>query len=177
MANGDRDRALALGEEAIRLAPQDPKVADNVMTALMGAKDLNRLTALANFISARFPSLPNAHYYQAVSLLLHKRSDDAIAEAHRALAVEPRHARAHQLIGAACLTLERYDCAEAALTAALEADPKDATPYIRLGELRLRMADASAAYNYFAQALFLSGGSDAARKGLREARAALAGRR
>ena len=47
----------------------------------------------------------------------------------------PDHARAQNLLGAACATLGRRECAQSAFEASLRADPRDPSTYINLGAL------------------------------------------
>ena len=82
-----------------------------------------------------------------------------------------RHARAQNLLGAACATLGRRDCAKAAFEASLRANPRDASTYVNAGTFALQNGDAAAAANYFAEALSLDPDAEAARNGLAQARA------
>jgi spermidine synthase len=174
---GDHARAVALGETAAQLAPDDLKIADAQMKVIVAAKDLPRLSAFADRMISRFPGLPASHYYRAQSLFVQRRADEALAEIRVALAAHPDDARAEQLLGTMCLALQDEDCARTQLTAAMAHDPRDPTPYVRLGELHMRHSDPSTASNYFAQAIYLDERSEAARQGLRDARQALLGAR
>jgi Flp pilus assembly protein TadD len=88
----------------------------------------------------------------------------------------PEHARAQNLLGAACATLNRRECAQAAFEASLRASPRDTSTYVNLGHFSLQSSNPEAAARYFAEALSIDSGLTAARDGLTEARARLAGR-
>ena len=85
----------------------------------------------------------------------------------------PAHARAQNLLGAACATLGRRECAQSAFEASLTANPRDASTYINLGVFHLQAANPEAAARYFAEALSIDRESSAARSGLAQARSLL----
>jgi tetratricopeptide (TPR) repeat protein len=82
--------------------------------------------------------------------------------------------RGRRLVGSACATLGRRDCARAALDASLRANPRDASTYLNLGQFCLQSGSPQEAADYFAEALTVDPSSSAARDGLAQARSLLA---
>jgi len=172
-ATGDLPGALAAAGDALHLAPQDPRVAEQVASVLADASDAERLTPLADALVERFPDRPDGRYYRATALYLRGQTEDAIALLRHVVDGHPDHARAQNLLGAACATAGHPDCARAAFEAAIRANPRDPSAYANLGVLRLQSGDAVGALDAFGQALALDPQSAAARNGLVQARAAL----
>jgi Flp pilus assembly protein TadD len=174
-AAGDYDGALAAASEAGRLAPDDPRPAEQFASVLADMGDGARLEPLADALLAKFPARDDGRYYRATALLLRGRSEEAAEEARRLLAVSPAHAKAQNVLGVACANQGRRDCAEAAFEASIRLNPRDASAYVNLGLLYLQSANASAAAQYFAEALALDPSSAGARDGLARVRATLSG--
>jgi predicted Zn-dependent protease len=172
-AGGDFDAAIAAASEALQLAPDDPSTAEQLASILADAGDADRLASIADALLARFPSRRDARYYRAAALFLRGKTEDAIAEVRQVVGADPRHARAQNLLGAACATLGRRDCAQAAFEASLRANPRDPSTYVNLGRFSLQAANPRAAADYFAEALLLDPTSAQARSGLAQARSAL----
>jgi Flp pilus assembly protein TadD len=82
----------------------------------------------------------------------------------------PDHARAQSLLGAACVAAGLRECALAAFTAAIQANPREASGYLNAGLLSLQTGNASAAADFFASALTIDPSSAAARDGLAQTR-------
>src|SRR5262249_50024547 len=135
--------------------------------------DVARLAPLADALAARFPGRDEPLYYQASALFMKGEVQEAAVRARQIVARNPRHARAQNLLGAACATAGQRDCAQSAFDASLAANPHDPGTYVNLGVLRLQSGDAAGAREYFAEALTLDPTSAAARDGLAQARAAL----
>ena len=100
----------------------------------------------------------------------------AAAQARRLVADDPHHARAFNLLGAACATRGQSDCARAAFEASLRLNPHDASTYVNLGVFLIQTGDPSSAIDCFAEALTVDPASGPARDGLTQARSALAHR-
>src|SRR5204862_5991028 len=132
------------------------------------------LAPLADRLVERFPERPDPVYYRATVLFMRGQAEDAVTALRPIVDRHPDHARAQNLLGAACATLRRRDCAQAAFDASLRANPRDASTYVNVGTLALQHANPDAAVNYFAQALSIEPRSEAARNGLAQARAQLA---
>jgi spermidine synthase len=172
-AGGRFNDAVAAAQEAMRLTPDDPASAEQLAAVLADAGDADQLERLADAMLAKFPRRDEARYFRASALFLKGRVAEAEEEARRFVAVHPTDARGQGLLGAACGTLGKRDCAEAAFTAALRANPRDPSAYVNLGVFRLQAADPADAAEYFSEALTLDPDSKPARDGLAQARAAL----
>jgi Flp pilus assembly protein TadD len=72
-----------------------------------------------------------------------------------------------------CARLGRLDCARAAFTASLAANPKNLSSYINFGLYQLERGDPQSAAGYFSEALTIDPRSAAARTGLAQARSLL----
>ena len=175
-ATGNFDRAIAVGEEAMRLAPDDPRAGEQLASVLADAGDGARLGSLAERLVARFPDRDKPRFYRATALLLVGRTQEAIAEARQLLSRDPKDGRTQNLLGVACATAGLGTCAVSAFQAALAANPRDAATYVNLGVYRLQSGDPAGAIEAFSTGVTLDRSSAAARQGLADARAALAGR-
>jgi len=175
-ASGDVERAIAAAQDAMRIAPADPRAGEQLASVFADAGDGARLAPLADALAARFPDRDKPRYYQANARFLTGRAEAAIAEAQAIVAANPRDVRAQNLLGVACASVGRPPCARAAFEAALTANPRDAVSHVNLGVWRLQAGDPAAAADEFSTALVLDRSSAAARQGLDEARAALASR-
>jgi len=175
-ATGNSEAAAAAAADAMRLAPDEPRAGEQLASVYADAGDADRLAALADALIARFPSRDKPRYYRANALLLKGRSDDAARELHQLVTRRPDDVRAQSLLGVACATDKRRDCALAAFAAALAADPRDVATLVNLGVFHLQFAEPVSAAEAFATALTLDRTSAPARQGLAEARAAMGSR-
>jgi spermidine synthase len=172
--SGDPPGAIAAADEAIHLAPDDPRAAEQLASVLADAGDGDRLAPLADAMVSRFPDRLEPRYYRATALFLRGRTEDAIAAARQVVDTRPDHARAQNLLGAACAAVARRDCALAAFTASIRGNPHDASAYVNAGLISLQSLNGDAAVGYFASALAIDPSSAAARSGLVQARSLLA---
>ena len=171
---GDVQGALQTASDALRLAPDEPRAAEQLASVLADAGDGERLAPLADAMVARFPDRLEARYYRATALFLRGRPQDAVDAARQVVGARPEHARAQSLLGAACAAIGRRDCALGAFEAAIRANPRDASGYVNAGLLSLQSANPAAAVDYFASALTIDPSSRPARDGLAQARSQLA---
>jgi spermidine synthase len=169
---GDRERAVEAAAEAMRLTPDDPRAGEQLASVLADAGDADRLTPLADAMVARFPDRPDPLYYRASALFIRGKTDEAIAAVRRLTDSHPTHSRAQNLLGAACATLARWDCARAAFEASIRVNPRDPATHVNLGIFHLQSSNPDAAAESFAEALSLDPTSVPARDGLAQARAA-----
>jgi Flp pilus assembly protein TadD len=172
-AAGDLNAAIETAAAALRLAPDDPQAGEQLASIVADAGDANRLEPLADALAESFPGRVDPRYYQASALFLRGRTEEALVAARRVVEGHPEHARAQNLLGAACATLGRQECAQSAFEASLAANPRDASTYINLGAFHLQTANPQLAARYFAEALSIDGQSPAARSGLAQARSLL----
>jgi spermidine synthase len=165
-ATGKTEDALAHANAAIALAPDDPRPVEQLASILADAGDAERLAPIADHLVSRFPGREDGRYYQGVALMLRSRAFEAADAARRLLSAAPNHAKAQNLLGAACATTGDLDCARAAFSRAIEIDPRDPSPHVNLGVLHLQAGDNAASAQHFREALVLDRGSAAAREGL-----------
>jgi len=171
-AAGDFDGAIAAASEARRLDPNDPRPAEQLASVFADMGDAARLAPLADALVVRYPERDDSRYYQAAALLLRGRPAEAADVARRLLAVNPRYAKAQNLLGAACASTGQRECAETAFEASIRLNPREPSSYINFGLFYLQAANPASAADHFAEALALDPSSSAARDGLRQARAA-----
>jgi spermidine synthase len=176
-ASGNVDQAVATAEEAVRLAPDDARAGEQLASVLADAGDGARLGPLAERLVSRFPGRDKPRFYRATALFLVGRTQEAIAEARQLAARNATDGRTQNLLGAACATAGLGTCASDAFQAALAANPRDPVTYVNIGVYRLQSGDPAGAIEAFSAAVTLDRSSTAARQGLAEARAALAGGR
>jgi spermidine synthase len=169
---GDREKAVQTAAEAMRLTPDDPRAGEQLASVLADAGDADRLAPLADAMAARFPDRPDPLYYRASALFIRGKTDEAIAAVRKLTDTHPTHARAQNLLGAACATLARWDCARAAFEASIRVNPRDPATHVNLGIFHLQSSNPDAAVESFAEALSLDPTSVPARDGLAQARAA-----
>ncbi|HEX3646150.1 MAG TPA: tetratricopeptide repeat protein [Vicinamibacterales bacterium] len=167
---GDVPGALDIASEALQLAPEDPRAAEQLASVLADAGDGERLAPLAEAMVARFPDRPEARYYRATALYLRGKPRDAVAEARQVVSARPDHARAQSLLGAACVAAGMRECALEAFGAAIQSNPREPSAYVNAGLLSLQSGNPSAAADFFASALTIDPSSKAARDGLAQAR-------
>jgi tetratricopeptide (TPR) repeat protein len=113
MAEGER--AMQLAREAIAFEPGS--LAAQLNAATFEGPLVNYATALARLDAAAGLGANDAGYYRARSHTLYKleRYEPSLADARRALALDPKHPGAHELFVRALIGLGRHDEAYAAL--------------------------------------------------------------
>jgi Flp pilus assembly protein TadD len=163
---GDFDGAVRIATAAWQLAPDEARPGEQLASIVADAGDADRLAPLADSLAARFPGRPDPQYYRASALFMRGRTEDAVTAVRQVTDGHPDHARAQNLLGAACATLGRRDCAQAAFEASIRANPRDPSTYINAARFSLESANPSAAARYFAEALSIDPASQAARDGL-----------
>ncbi len=168
-ASGDVQGGIEAATEALRIAPDEPRAAEQLASVYADAGDGDRLAPLAEAMVRRFPTRADPRYYLATALFLHGETPQARDTVRTLVAVYPDHARAQNLLGAACATLGERECAESAFRASIRANPHDASTYVNLGTFYLQSADPTAG-DLFAEALAIDPTSAAARSGLAQAR-------
>jgi tetratricopeptide (TPR) repeat protein len=164
--------AIAAAMEAARMDPARAEPLEQLASIFMDAGDAARLAPIADELVRRFPARDEGRYYRAAALFLAGRA----AEAEHALGVllsgSPRHAKGHNLRGIVCASLGNHECARQAFGASLELNPRDSSVYVNLGYLRLESGEPASAAEFFSEALAIDTTSEAARRGLADARAA-----
>ena len=171
-AAGDFDGAVAAASEAQRLDPTDPRATEQLASVFADMGDVQRLVPLADQLVARYPDRDEGRYYQATAFMLRDQPAEAANVARRVVAASPSFAKAQNLLGAACASTGQKDCAEAAFTTSIRLNPREPSSYINLGLFYLQTARPANAAESFGEALALDPSSEAAKDGLRQARAA-----
>ncbi len=110
-------------------------------------------------------------YYAATLQFLAGRTEAAVSEARALAQANPRHAKAHNLLGAALATSGQRDLAREAFLLALKIDPRDSTTYTNLALLELEAGNRAAGLQRLAEALTLDPASTAAREAFARERA------
>ena len=170
---GDSQGAVQAAADALRLAPDEPRAAEQLASVYADTGDAQRLGPLADAMVQRYPARPEAQYYRATALYLRGQNQDAIAAARHVVEIAPGHARAQSLLGAACAAVGQRDCARTAFEAAVTGNPREPAGYVNAGVFNLEAGNASAAAEYFASALTIDPTSKPARDGLAQARSLL----
>ena len=168
-ATGDTGGGVEAATEALRIAPDEPRAAEQLASVYADAGDGDRLAPLAEAMVQRFPTRVDPRYYLATALFLHGQTQQARDTVRTLVAAHPDHARGQNLLGAACATLGERECAESAFRASIRANPHDASTYVNLGTFYLQSGNPSAG-DLFAEALAIDPTSATARSGLAQAR-------
>jgi Flp pilus assembly protein TadD len=87
------------------------------------------------------------------------------------VALDPAHAKAHNLIGACLASMGNRDEARRAFEASIKEDPHEPGTYTNLATLEMQSGNRERAIRYFAEALLVDPQSQPAREGLASARA------
>lgn len=169
---GHVEEGIAAAKEAARIDPDGAQPLEQLASIFSDVGDAMQLTPIADQLVRRFPTRDEGRYYQAAALFLAGRATDAGRPIRTLLSANPRHAKGQSLLGTVCASLGNHECALAAFAAALELNPRDPSVYVNLGYLRVARGDPAAAAQFFSEALAIDTTSEAARRGLADARAA-----
>jgi spermidine synthase len=163
---GDIEAAIAEAFEATRLDPDSAPPLEQLASVLADAGD-PRLPSVAGTLFSRFPARDDSRFYHAAALFVQNRHDEAERAVVALVGASPRHARAQNLRGIICAAKGDHAGAIAAFQASLEADPRDTTVYVNLGNAYLERGDVEAARSVLSEAVALDPQADAARGALR----------
>ncbi len=166
---GLMNEALAAADEALRLAPEDPGVHEQLASLAADAGDTPRLASVVARMDARWPDAPATLYARGTLLFLTGQHASAAAVAARLAGLTPRDARVHNLLGASYASIGRSDDARRAFEASIASNPRDPAAYVNLGVFELGASNPAAAAGYFAEALAIDQHSTGALRGLAEA--------
>jgi Flp pilus assembly protein TadD len=168
-ASGSFEEAVAVAQDACALTPADPASLEQLASLYSDAGDATRLDAVLDRLRPWLQKRAGPHYYMAASKFLRGRVEEALADAREAVALDPRHGAAHNLLGAIHASLGQPAAAREAFQKALSLDPRDSATYTNLGLLELSSGNRAVAAKLFAQALLLDPMSQAGKQGLAEA--------
>lgn len=165
-AQGNFNESARLPLALLQTNPGHHGALEQLASVLSDAGDADRLAPVVARLRADAPREAATHYYSASLAFLQNRPEAAIRDAETALVLDPRHARARNLLGATLAGLGQYDRARTAFMAAMEADPRDPAAYANLATLELEAGNRDAARRYFAEALTIDPSNEGARQGL-----------
>jgi spermidine synthase len=165
-SQGNYDEAVRIIFGIIERDPGNVPALTQMASVLSDVGDVERMRPVVSRLRLEAPSSEAAHYYSAALLFMENRTDLAVTEARRVLAVNPTHAKAQNLLGACLANLGQRDQARSAFQASIAADPRDPATYANLATLELQSGNRDLAARYFAEALTVDPSSEAARRGL-----------
>jgi spermidine synthase len=139
---------------------------EQLASVLSDVGDTARLEPVVMRLVQEAPKNPWAHYYAASLFFLQNRHELALRAARNAVAIDPQHAKAHNLIGATLASMGQPDAARTAFEASINADPREPGTYTNLATLELQSGNRERAIRYFAEALTVDPSSQSAREGL-----------
>jgi spermidine synthase len=168
-ATGAFEPAIAVITDLLQQRPDDVAALEQLASIFADAGDAERLGRVVAALSGHEQRAGSA-YYAAAHHFLRGELDPALSAAERALAIDPRFARAQNLVGAIQATRGDTAAARKAFEASLALDSQDPATYQNLALLELNSGTRAAAARLFAEALSLDPGSEAARQGLARAR-------
>jgi spermidine synthase len=165
-SEGAYDQAVAIPFGIVQADPNNVAALEQLASILSDLGDIERMRPVVARLRSVAPNSEAAHYYSAALLFMEQRVELAANEARRVIALNPSHARAHNLLGAALASLGQRDAARAAFQASLDADSRDPATYTNLATLEVQTGNPQLARRYYADALTLDPDNTAARDGL-----------
>lgn len=170
-ASGRFAEAVRYAEAAVARQPQDPEQVEMLASIFADAGDPGRLAPLVARQQQAHAGREATWYYAAMLAFMNGQPARAVPLAARAVAIDPRHVLARNLLGAAYARIGDRARAREAFEASRAADPREPTTYRNLGMLALESGDPVSATAYFAEALALDPRDPTSREGLAAARA------
>jgi spermidine synthase len=168
-AAGDTAGAIDAAKRAADRFPEDVRPYQQLVGILADAGDADAVNGVLDDLRRLDPAGSETRYYTAVVAFMRGDLSTAAREGEAVLSMDQRHARAHNLLGAARASLGDAAGAQRAFSQAIAADPRDPSPYVNLGRLQLERADLDAAVATFSEALSVQPASIDAREGLASA--------
>jgi tetratricopeptide (TPR) repeat protein len=176
VSQGQVDSGLRVAADALAARSNDPDAREHLASIFADLGDVDRLRPLVADMERDAPGREGTLYYAASAEFLQGNFARAAELAEQALRIDPNHARARNLLGAAYASLGQRDRARRAFQASLRANPRDPATYANLGVFELQAANPQEALDYFAEALSLDPDSPTALAGLNDALAAIKAR-
>lgn len=165
--SGDMNAAMAAAVQANQIDGESADALEQLASILADVGDSAGLQPVAEALVARFPDRADSRYYNATSLFLRDRMAEAQEETSRLLAMNPKHARGHNLRGILCATAKDLTCARAAFEASLRLNPRDASVYTNLGNIHLELGNPERAIALFSEAVAIDPTAAGAKGALR----------
>jgi Flp pilus assembly protein TadD len=164
------DEAVRSATAAVGDPPGDAAALEQLASVFADAGDASRLAPIVGALSAH-ADRAGSHYFAAALQFLVGDLSAAEAAARAALAIDPRHGKAQNLLGAIYATKGDAGAARAAFDKALALDARDPATYQNLALLELNAGNPATAARLYAEASSLDPDSVAAKQGLGRARA------
>jgi tetratricopeptide (TPR) repeat protein len=161
---GSVDEAAQVAFATAERHPSDLAALEQLASILTDVRDKERLVPVVGRLRTIAPTADATRYYAASLFFLDGQVDRAVAEARLLVAANPRHARGHNLLGAALAIAGRREGARDAFLASLKAEPRDPSTYTNLGLLELEGGNRDAGLQRLAEALMLDPDASAARE-------------
>jgi spermidine synthase len=165
-SQGQYDEAVGVMLGVLQVDGGNVAALEQLASVLSDVGDAERMRPVVARLRVEKPAGENTHYYTAALLFMENRTDQALAEAQHVLAINPHHAKAHNLLGACLASLGQSDQAREAFQASITANPRDSATYSNLATLELQSGNRDRAARYFAEALAIDPTSETARRGL-----------
>ena len=147
--------AVAAAKEACLIEPIQPAALEQLASLYADVGDAAQLDAVVAELRRRFPSAATTRYYEAAASFLRGDLRHASTLAQESIALEPRRAAAHNLLGAIQASLGQAEQARATFRTALELDARDSATYVNLALLELSSGRPGEAASLFTEALSL----------------------
>ena len=160
---GDRKKARASLDEAIRLGKDAPQIRARALAARAPLRE-SADKALADFDEAIHLAPRNAKFVRDRGLyrIQHGDVDKGLADLDRSLELNPSHVETLEARAVALGMQDNYEQALASLDKAIRLDPKRASAYYHRGRIRLAMKDFKGSIEDLNHALELQSGLAAA---------------
>ena len=165
-SQGNVDEAVRIPFTMLQADPGNVPALEQLASVLSDIGDTARLEPVVMRLDKEAPRNAWSHYYAASLFFLQNRHDVALRAAQNAVAIDPNHAKAHNLIGACLASMGQTDAARTAFQKSLDADPREPGTYTNLATLELQSGNRERAIRYFAKALTVDPLSQTARDGL-----------
>jgi spermidine synthase len=169
-AQGNFEEAVRIPFVVLQANPSNVPALEQLASVLSDIGDTSRLEPVVARLVKESPQSAWAHYYAASLFFLQNRQDMALRAARNAVAIDPNHAKAYNLIGACLASMGQRDAARTAFESSIKADPREPGTYTNLATLELQSGNRDLAARYFAEALTVDPLSQSAREGLAAAR-------
>ncbi len=170
-SSGAVEDAARVAFSAVERQPSHLGALEQLASVLADVGDRDRLEPVVARMRAVAFAADATRYYAATLQFLAGRTEAAVSEARALAQANPRHAKAHNLLGAALATSGQRDLAREAFLLALKIDPRDSTTYTNLALLELEAGNRAAGLQRLAEALTLDPASTAAREAFARERA------
>jgi len=118
-------------QEAIRLAPDDPQLEQELVTTIYLNRDYATAERMVRELLAKDPNAADLQFILGDSLMNQQRPEEAIAPLNQAISLRAEYPSAHAVLGRALLQLDRASEAIPHLKAALPVDT-DGSVYFQL---------------------------------------------